>query len=79
MCVSVDADLCTNCCDDIAITAVQSSGSLAYFVDQSCTDGTRPSYNMSRFWVEKGGRKHRKNVPCFLAESYGPGLKTRLR
>ena len=30
----------------------------------------------SRFWVEKGGRKHRKNICVFLAESYGPGLKT---
>ena len=31
---------------------------------------------MSRFWVEKGGRKHRKNICIFLAGSYGPGLKT---
>ena len=33
------------------------------------------SYPTSRFWVEKGGRKHRENIFFFLAESYGPGLK----
>ena len=30
----------------------------------------------SKFWVEKGGKKHRKNICVVLAESYGPGLKT---
>ena len=34
---------------------------------------------MSRFWVEKGARKHRKNNVVLLAKPYGPGLKTRLR
>ena len=34
---------------------------------------------MSRFWVEKGARKHRKNMSFFLAKHYAPGLKSRLR
>ena len=38
-----------------------------------------PSLCTSRFWVEKGVRKHRKNICIVLAGSYGPGLKPRLR
>ena len=34
---------------------------------------------MSRFWVEKSAWKRRKNMSFFLAKTYGPGLKSRLR
>ena len=41
-------------------------------------DRRGPRGYTSRFWVEKGGGKYRKNLSLFLAESYGPELKPRL-
>ena len=38
--------------------------------------GSTALTNLTRFWVEKGGRKHQENFSFFPAESYGPGLKT---
>ena len=34
--------------------------------------------DMSRFWIEKGGRKRQNNMRVLLAKTYGSGLKIRL-
>ena len=45
---------------------------------QSGYEGTamKSGISTSRFWVEKGGRKHRNVSVFLLADSYGPGLNT---